>query len=320
MGSLNEHVEAVVAPLEPRGFSEALFERLQSRGYTDADVRGVLTMLTDKVDAALLDRFPKLNVVSNMAVGVDNIDLATCSARGIPVGHTPGVLTNATADLAIALLLASSRKLYETSQDAAGGRWASWIPDQWLGSDLHGATLGIVGLGSIGTAIASRAKGFGLNILYHNRSPRPDAVAVDAQYRSFNDLLSESDYVLLAVSLSESTSGLIDTAALQKMKPSATLINIARGPVVVTEDLVNALKSGTIRAAALDVTDPEPLPADHALYQLPNCLITPHIGSATEHTRKAMAARACHNLLQGVSGQRLDYCVNPDAYSKSRAS
>ena len=315
MAALDGKVEAIVAPLEARGFSAALWAKLAQAGHSPTDVRGILTLLTEAVDPALLDRFPNLKVVSNMAVGVDNIDLNACNQRGIPVGNTTGVLTAATADMAIALLLASSRRLAETSLDAAQGRWASWIPDQWLGTDLDDSTVGVIGMGKIGLAIASRAKAFGSNIIYHNRSRRPEAEqALGARYRSFEELLAEADYVILAVSLSDSTRALIDCSAMRKMKSTATLINIARGPVVASDDLVAALKSGQIRAAALDVTDPEPLPPAHPLYTLPNCLITPHIGSATENTRRAMAQRACNNLLAGLNDEPLEFCVNPNVY------
>jgi glyoxylate reductase len=279
------------------------------------EAEGLLTMLTVRVADDLLDATPRLKVVSNMAVGVDNIDLDACTRRGIPVGHTPGVLTESTADLTMALLLATARRLPEASRDAREGRWPTWEPDRWLGWDLQGATLGIVGLGQIGTAVAERARPFGVRLVYSNRSPKPDIEARLGMERiSLDNLLIQSDFVLLHVPLSDETHGLIDEAALRRMKSSAILINVARGPVVDSDALYRALSEGWIAAAGLDVTDPEPLPPDHSLYSLDNCLIVPHIGSATHVTRRRMAGRACENLLAGVNGRRLPHCANPAVY------
>lgn len=272
-------------------------------------------MLTVPVNDVLLDRAPGLKVVSNMAVGVDNIDLAACTTRGIPVGHTPGVLTEGTADITMALLLAVARRLPEASLDARSGRWTTWQPTGWLGADLHGATLGIVGLGKIGQAVAKRAKGFGMNLVYTNRSPKPEAEnALGATRLPLKRLLAESDFVSLHVPLSEDTRGIIGEDELRLMKKSAILINTARGPVVDAEALLEALTEGWIAAAGLDVTDPEPLPAGHPLYELENCLVVPHIGSATHKTRRRMAELACDNLLAGLAGERLVHCANPDVY------
>ncbi len=281
---------------------------------------GLLTSLNVRIDEALLAQAPHLRVVSNFAVGVDNIDLVACTRRGIPVGHTPGVLTDATADLAMALLLAAARRLPEAAADARAGRWGLWSPTDWLGRDLSGATLGIVGLGRIGRAVARRAAAFGLRLVYTGRQPAatPPSGAVDgfdAAYLPLGELLHTSDFVSLHVPLTPQTRGLIDAAALRVMPPHAILINTARGPVVVTEALVQALREGWIGGAALDVTDPEPLPPDHALYQLPNCLVLPHIGSATHGTRRRMAELACTNLLAGLAGQRLPHCANPAVYA-----
>ncbi len=281
-----------------------------------AEAEGLLTLLTIPVTEALLDKCPRLRVVSNMAVGVDNIDLAACTRRGIPVGNTPGVLTAGTADLAMALLLAITRRLGEASSDARQGLWKTWSPTGWLGADLDGATLGIVGFGKIGQAVARRAQGFGLRLLYSDPSRHPELdAALGAQRVSLEQLLVESDFVSLHVPLTPATRGLINAQALQRMKPGAYLINTARGPVVNTDALVEALNRGWIAGAALDVTDPEPLPADHRLYSLPNCLITPHIGSATTNTRRRMAELAADNLLAGLSGQRLPHCANPQVYN-----
>jgi glyoxylate reductase len=279
------------------------------------EAEGLLTMLTVRVGDDLLDAAPRLKVVSNMAVGVDNIDLDACTRRSIPVGHTPGVLTESTADLTMALLLATARRLPEASRDARDGRWTTWEPDRWLGWDLQGATLGIVGLGQIGTAAAERARSFGVRLVYSNRSPKPDIEArLGMERLSLENLLTQSDFVSLHVPLTEETRGLIDEAALRRMKSSAILINVARGPVVDSGALYRALSERWIAAAGLDVTDPEPLPPDHSLYSLDNCLIVPHIGSATHVTRRHMAERACENLLAGVTGQRLPFCANPAVY------
>lgn len=276
---------------------------------------GLYTLLTIPVTEALLDQAPRLRVVSNMAVGVDNIDLEACTRRGIPVGHTPGVLTDGTADLAMALLLAIARRLPEASQDARGGRWQTWSPTGWLGADLDGATLGIVGLGKIGQAVARRASAFGVNLVYTDTSDHPEIESqLGARRLGLDELLHRSDFVSLHVPLTEETRGMIDEGALQSMQPTAILVNTARGPIVDTAALTLALQEGWIRAAALDVTDPEPLPPDHPLYALDNCLVVPHIGSATWNTRRRMAERACENLLAGLEGQRLPFCVNPQVY------
>lgn len=279
------------------------------------EAAGLLSLLTVRVDEVLLDTAPRLKVVSNMAVGVDNIDLAACTRRGIPVGNTPGVLTEGTADLTMALLLATARRLPEAGRDAREGRWTTWVPDGWLGWDLQGATLGIVGMGQIGQAVAERARPFGVRLVYSSPSPKPEVEKrLDATRLSLDDLLSQSDFVSLHVPLADDTRGLIGESALRMMKPSAVLINVARGPIVDSAALVRALSEGWIAAAGLDVTDPEPLPADHPLFQLENCLILPHIGSATRATRRRMAALACDNLLAGLSGRRLPYCANPAVY------
>lgn len=268
---------------------------------------GVLTLLTQRVDAAFLDRAPALRVVSNMAVGVDNIDLDACANRGVAVGHTPGVLTDATADLTMALLLSAARRIPVAARDAAEGRWGPWSPTGWLGLELAGATLGIVGPGKIGTAVARRAAAFGMEVLYTRRPVPP--ILPGARAVDLDTLLELSDVVSLHVPLRPSTRGLIDEAALARMKPTALLVNTARGSIVDTDALVSALRSGAIGGAALDVTDPEPLPPEHPLYALPNVLVAPHIGSATERTRGRMAALAIDNVLAGVRGAPLPHAV-----------
>ena len=307
---LENHCRFVIGPERGDGFAPELQEHL-------ANAEGILTMLTVPVNKAFLTQAPKLRVVSNMAVGVDNIDLIACVERGIPVGHTPGVLVEGTADMTLTLLLAAARRLVEASDDARNGHWTTWTPTAWLGTDLHGATLGIVGMGKIGQAAAARAKAFGMNIVYNSRSPKLEAEArLDAKRLSLDGLLAQSDFVSLHTPLTPETRHLIDTAALKKMKSTAILVNMARGPVVDTNALVQALQEGWIQAAALDVTDPEPLPSDHVLYSLRNCVIAPHIGSATQHTRRRMAELACDNLLAGLNGRRLPHCANPKVYEK----
>lgn len=280
-----------------------------------AQACALLTMLTVTVDEALLDAHPRTRVVSNMAVGVDNVDLEACTRRGIPVGNTPGVLTDATADLTWALLLASARRIDEAARDAREGRWTRWTPDGWLGADLRASTLGIVGMGKIGYAVAERARGFGMRIVYTSRSAHPEArEELGASRLELEQLLAQSDFVSLHCPLDEHTRHLIDAAALARMKRSARLINTSRGPVVDQDALLDALEHRRIAGAALDVTDPEPLPADHPLYRAPNCLVIPHIGSATHGTRRRMALLACHNVLAGLAGHRLPHCANPDVY------
>jgi phosphoglycerate dehydrogenase-like enzyme len=279
---------------------------------------GIFCLLDDPIPAEILHKATKLKVVSSMAVGVDNIDLETCTKLGIPVGHTPGVLTDGTADLTLALLLSVARQLPTASQDARGGRWASWNPTGWLGADLRDATVGIVGLGKIGFAVAQRLTGFGPRIIFTSKHPKPEEASIlNAQQVSLDELLRTSDFICLHTALTEETQGLIDQSAFKIMKKSAILINAARGSVVDTDALVTALESGQIHAAGLDVTDPEPLPPEHPLFKLKNCLVTPHIGSATYHTRKSMAAIAFQNLSAGLSGTPLIHCANPEVYQKS---
>jgi glyoxylate reductase len=278
---------------------------------------GVLTLLTDKVDAEFLDRAgPQLKVVSNYAVGFDNIDVPECTRRGIPVGNTPGVLTETTADLAFALLMAAARRLPEGDRYVRDGKWKTWGPMLLMGPDVHGATIGIVGFGRIGQAVAKRAGGFGMTILYHDVNRLPDDVTapLGAQYTPLEDLLAQSDFISLHVNLTPETRHLIDAAALRRMKPTAILVNTSRGPVVDGAALASALKGRVIAAAALDVTDPEPIPMDDPLVGLDNCLIVPHIASASRATRGKMAQMTAANLLAGLRGERLPTPVNPEVY------
>jgi len=269
---------------------------------------GVLTLLTDRVDDEFLHAAgPQLRVVANYAVGYDNIDVPACRARGVVVGNTPGVLTETTADLAFALLMAAARRLPEGSRYVRDGRWKTWGPLLLLGPDVHGATIGIVGFGRIGQAVARRAQGFGMRILYHDVQQLPEDVTgpLGASYRPLEALLAEADFVSLHVNLSDVTRHLINAETLAWMKPTAVLVNTSRGPVVDQVALAEALRDGTIWAAALDVTDPEPIRMDDPLVGLDNCLIVPHIASASRATRGRMAAMAAANLLAGVRGEPL---------------
>jgi glyoxylate reductase len=264
-----------------------------------AEAEGLLCLITDKVDAAVLDAAPRLKAIANMAVGTDNIDVEAAAARGIAVGNTPDVLTDATADLALALLLALARRIVPGAAKVRAGEWRTWEPAGDLGADLAGATLGIVGWGRIGQAVARRAEGFGMDVIHSSRS---SGVSMDA-------LLERSDFVSVHTPLTEETRHLIDAGALALMKPTALLINTARGGVVDQDALREALHAGTIAGAALDVTDPEPLPADHPLLDAPNLLVVPHVGSATVRTRAKMAAMAVENLLAALDGRPMPHPV-----------
>ena len=281
---------------------------------------GVLTLLTDRVDDEFLDRAgPGLRVVSNYAVGFDNVDVPACTARGVPVGNTPGVLTETTADLAWALLMAAARRLPEGDRYVRAGRWKTWGPLLLLGPDVHGGTLGIVGFGRIGQALARRAAGFGMTILYHDVARAAAAVemAYGATYVPLEELLARSDFVSLHVNLTPETRHLMNAERLRRMRPDAVLVNTSRGPVVDPRALNEALRDGVIFAAALDVTEPEPIPTDDPLLSLDNCLVVPHIASASRATRGKMAAMAAANLLAGVRGERLPTPVNPEVYNRA---
>jgi glyoxylate reductase len=265
-----------------------------------ADAEGLLSLLTDRVDAELIQGSPKLRAIANYAVGFDNVDLEAAAARGIAVGNTPDVLTDATADLAFALLLAAARRLPEATASVMEGDWLTWEPGRHLGYDVHGATLGIIGLGRIGRAVARRAEGFDMTVLH---------TGADGGI-SLEELLERSDFVSIHCPLTAETHHLIDAAALQRMRPTAILINTARGPIVDQAALVDALHEGTIAGAALDVTDPEPVPAGDPLLAAPNVIVAPHIGSATHSARERMAERAVENLLAALDDQPMPYAVN----------
>jgi glyoxylate reductase len=262
------------------------------------------------VDAAMLDRLSGVKVVSNFGVGVDHIDVKAAAARGIPVGNTPGILDGATADLAFALILAAGRRVVEGDRFARGPGFTHYDPSYMLGREVHSSTLGIIGMGRIGRQVALRAQGFGMKVLYHNRTRSDEAeVALKAYYAAKDELLGASDYVVLTVPLTAETRGLIGRAELAAMKPTAVLVNVARGAVVDKDALTEALAARRIFAAALDVTDPEPLPRDHPLLALENVIITPHLGSATEQTRRRMAELSVENLFAGLEGKPLPYRV-----------
>jgi glyoxylate reductase len=275
------------------------------------DKKGLLCLLTDRIDAELMDAGTSLKVISQCAVGYDNIDIPAATQRGIVVGNTPGVLTDATADFAFMLLMAASRRVTEAYDYVRAGKWETWGLTSFLGQEVFGANLGIIGLGRIGQAVLKRARGFNMRLLYHDIVRYPEVeTAFGVEYQSFTDLLRHADYVSLHVNLTPETRGMIDGFAFSLMKPTAILINTGRGALVDGEALYKALKSGQISSAALDVTDPEPLPADHKLLQLPNLIVTPHIASATVTSRNQMAMMAVRNLVAGVQGKPLPFPVN----------
>ena len=273
-----------------------------------AEAEGLLCMLTDPIDRQLLEATPTLRAISTYAVGTDNIDLDAAGERGIPVGHTPDVLTETSADLTLALMLAVMRRIPEGDASVRAGDWLTWEPAMLLGHDLHRATVGIVGLGRIGRAVKRRVEGFGARVLH---SGRTDGVQLE-------QLLGESTVVTLHCPLTEQTRGLIDADALRRMRRDAYLVNTARGPIVDTDALLQALEEGWIAGAALDVTDPEPLPAGHPLLSAPNLVVAPHLGSASHETREEMADIAVDNLLAGLRGEPMPHCANPEAYGSKR--
>ncbi|MGP1375599.1 MAG: 2-hydroxyacid dehydrogenase [Almyronema sp.] len=281
-----------------------------------AEVDGLLCLLTDPIDQELIAAAPRLKVISQMAVGFDNIDVTAATARGIPVGNTPGVLTEATADFTWALMMAAARRVGEGDRFVRNGQWQTWEPDLLLGLDIAGATLGIIGLGRIGQAVAKRAVGFDMQILYtgrHRCDPALEA-ALKATYVELAELLANADFVSIHTPLTPATQSLIGAAELRQMKSTALLINTARGAIVEPEALYQALISGQIAGAALDVTEPEPISPESPLLQLDNVTFAPHLGSASRATRKKMADMAIANLIAGLQGDRLPHCVNPEVY------
>ncbi len=281
------------------------------------DVDGLLSLLTDKIDAALMDSNPRLKVISNFAVGYDNVDIPAATERGIPVGNTPGVLTDTTADLAFTLMMAAARRIQEAIDYVRAGSWKTWGPMLLMGQDIHGATLGIIGFGRIGQGMAARSAGFGMRVLYYDVYRRKDLEeSMGVTYADLDTLLRQADFVTIHTDLNETTRHMLNADAFAKMKPTSILINTARGPIVDPQALYDALKSGQIGGAALDVTEPEPISMDSPLLTLPNCLIVPHIASASVATRGMMAKMAAENLLAGLLGEKLPTCVNPQVYER----
>ena len=280
-------------------------------------IAGLLSLLSDRIDGAVMDAAgSSLKVISSYSVGVDNIDLAEATRRGIPVGHTPDVLTDATADFAFALLMAAARRVVEADRYVHAGHWKTWGPSTLLGAEVHGATLGIIGFGRIGQAVARRASGFGMRVFYHElqAGSRMIPEGLHAEPVDLDTLLRESDFVSLHVPLTDQTRRLFNAEQFAKMKPGAILINTARGPVVDQAALYDALSSGRLAAAGIDVCDPEPLPMDSPLMKLENLVIAPHIASAGKQTRERMAVMAAENLLAGLRGKTLPHCANPKVY------
>ena len=305
-GSPPESLRKLLQPVELVPWQQRPSEELH-------DVVAIFTYQHPPVDGELMDALPNCKVISNHGVGVDHIDLAAATARNLPVGHTPDVLSGAVADLAIGLMLAAARRLPESVQLAAAPDTLVFDQSKMNGWDMYGATLGVLGLGRIGEQIARRAVGFQMPTLYRNRNQRTELEAsLDLTYVSFDQLLAESDFLVIATPLNEETRKMIGLEQLRAMKPSAVLVNIARGDIVDTDAIVTALEEGAIRAAALDVTEPEPLPRDHPLLQLPNAIVTSHIGSATQQTRQKMAELASENLMLGLEGLPLRRQANRD--------
>lgn len=283
-----------------------------ARGGRAGPVDGIYTYGHPHLDGPLLDRLPGVRVISNYGVGIDHINMADAAARGIPVGNTPNILDGATADTGFALILAAARRVVEGDRYARSPKFLRYDPGYMLGREVHGSTLGIIGLGNIGRQVARRARGFDMRVLYRNRRRRPtDEAQLSVRHASLPELLRQSDFVVLCCPLTGETQHLIDAAALRQMKPTATLVNIARGPVVDTRALYEALRDGVIGGAGLDVTDPEPLPREHPLLHLTNVTILPHLGSATVETRRKMAEVSVENLLRGLRGEPLLHQVEP---------
>ena len=285
-----------------------------------ADCDGLVSLLTDKIDAPLLDAAPRLKVISNYAVGFNNVDVASATAHGIAVGNTPGVLTDATADMAFCLLITAARRVVEGHQYTLAGKWQTWEPLGHLGQDLAGRTLGVVGMGRIGYALAKRCRGgWDMKVLYYDVHSSAQAERdLGAKLVDFDTLLRESDFISVHTDLNDQTRSLFNSDAFQKMKPTAVFVNTARGPIVDQKALTAALKAGTIFAAGLDVTDPEPPPVSDPLLNLPNVIVAPHIASATVGTRNAMAEICANNLIAGLTGQKLPAWVNPEVEGKRR--
>ena len=280
------------------------------------DVDGLMTNIMDRVDAELLAQGRRLKVVSQLGVGVDNVDLEEATKRGVLVGNTPGVLAKATADIGFALLMSAARRVSESERWLRAGNWQiQYHPMFWLGQEIHGSTLGIIGMGQIGVEMAKRARGFDMNVLYYSRTRKPELEAqYGLRYVGPDALLAESDFVSLHVPLTPETRNYIGERELRQMKSTAILINVARGAVVDPKALYTALKEGWIKAAATDVTDPEPINLDDPLLTLDNLVVTPHIGSASIDSRRATCMLAARNVIAGIEGRRPEACANPQVY------
>ena len=294
---------------------EAPGPRALARACRDAE--GLLCLLSDRVDSALLAAAPRLRAISSYSVGLDHVDLAAATARGIPVGHTPGVLTETTAELALALLFAAARRVVEADRCVRAGAWTgSWDPSGLLGRDLRGATLGVIGLGAIGRALAARARALGMRVLGWSKSRRRVAGVEPVR---LPELLARSELVSVHVALAAQTQGLLGARELARMRPGAILVNTSRGGVVDEAALARALRAGRLGGAALDVFAREPLPASSPLFAAPNLILTPHIGSASVATRARMAELAVENLLAGLAGRAMPRCANPEALRRGSA-
>lgn len=281
------------------------------------DAGGLLSLLNDKIDAELMDLNPQLKVVANMAVGFDNIDIPAATAHGLPIGNTPGVLTDTTADFAFSLLMATARRIVEGADYVRAGKWKTWGPMLLTGPDVHQATLGIIGFGRIGQGMARRAAGFDMRVIYYDVYRRQDLEkSMGVQYVDLDTLYAESDFITVHTDLNATTRHMLGDAAFNRMKPNAIVVNTARGPIIDPDALARALSSGRIWGAGLDVTEPEPIPMDSPLLKLPTCLIVPHIASASISTRAQMSEMAAANILAGLKGERLPTCVNPEVYEK----
>jgi len=310
MNQIYSFCEAAVWDGELPPPREVLLENLR-------DIEGLLCLLTDTIDAAVFDSAPRLRVVSNCAVGYDNVDVLEATRRGIIVGNTPGVLTETTADFTFALMMAAARRITEGEKAVRAGKWKTWGPMLFLGQDVHNSTLGIVGLGRIGEAVARRAKGFGMKLLYYSRTKHGELEKeLGLQFVEFKELLTSSDFITLHTNLTSETKHMIGREEFSKMKNTCVLVNTSRGPIVDHIALYEALRDRGIAFAALDVTEPEPLPADHPLLTLDNLIVTPHIASASVATRTKMALMAAENLIAGLKGEILPYPVNPEVLRK----
>ncbi|MEO2014359.1 MAG: D-glycerate dehydrogenase [Fuerstiella sp.] len=310
--------EVILADTMPALFDELSNGRFEVRPLepaSDDDCAQAIAVVAyshPTVDGPLLDRCSRVKIISNHGVGVDHIDVAAAQQRGVLVGNTPGCLNAATADMTMALILSVARNIVIGDHFARGPEFTHYDPSILIGQEVTGSTLGIVGMGRIGVEVARRARAFDMQILYHNRNLRPDIDAsLGVQFATLNDLLGASDFVTLNCPLTAETHGLIGPAQFQQMKPSGILINMARGPVVQTDALYEALTTGQIAAAGLDVTDPEPLPRDHPLLQLDNVIVAPHLGSASNVTRRRMMQITVDNLIAGLEGRALPHEVAP---------